>query len=560
MTDPGDRLSSAREAAHRGDWPEALAAFDALPPDCPPLDADDHAAWADAAWWLGRVDQCIAAYDRAFRSYLDADQPRAAAMTALGTAATLFLRGDVTGGSSWLGRSADLLAGLPECPEQGYLVYLTEVEGALDGPDPAAVVAAARRVRDLGRRHADANLVAIGLLGEGRCRLRQGDVRGGMALLDESMVLVLGGDVAPEWAGNVYCHLMSACHELADLRRARYWVEATTRWLTTLPAAVLFTGICRVHRSQVLQVTGNWSASEREAARVCADLTDVAGAAAAEGHYQLGEVARLRGDIAAAERSYRRAHRLGRDPQPGLALARAAQGRPDVGAASLRAALLIVPANPLARARLRVAQAEVALLVGDLTTAADAVEELARVAESHASPGFTAAAQQWRGALLLAERRPTEAVPCLHEASAAWRDLQAPYECARARVVLADAYRQIGDVDGAELELAAAAEVFDRLGAAPDAAAVALRRGTVLRPGGLTDRELEVLALLAAGRSNREIARALVISAKTVARHLSNIFTKLGVGTRTAAAAWAHQHDVANPTHSSTAADGSNAR
>ncbi len=544
MTDLDDRLTAARAAAHRGNWPEALAAYEALPEGCP-LSADDHAAWGDAAWWMGRVDECIAAFDRAFRGYVAADLPRSAAMMALGAAATFFLRGDATGGAGWLGRATDLLAGRPECPEQGYLIYLIEVEAALDGPDQSAVVAAARRVRDLGRRHDDANLVAIGLLGEGRSLLRQGDVRTGMALLDESMVLVLSGEVLPDWAGNVYCHLMSACHELADLRRARFWVEATTRWLATLPAAVLFTGICRVHRSQVLQATGDWAGSEREAARVCADLADIAGAAAAEGHYQLGELARLRGDVADAERSYQRAHLLGRDPQPGLALLRAVQGRPDAGAASLRAALLVETANPLARARLRAAQADIALLVGDLATADEAVEELARVAESHASPGFTAAAGHWRGAVLLARQRPTEAVPCLHDACRAWQELGAPHDCARTRVLLAEAYRLLGDADGADLELSAAAEIFERLGAAPDAAAVALRRGTIVRPGGLTDRELEVLGELAAGRSNREIARTLVISEKTVARHLSNIFTKLEVGTRTAAAAWAHQHDLA---------------
>lgn len=207
------------------------------------------------------------------------------------------------------------------------------------------------------------------------------------------------------------------------------------------------------------------------------------------------------------------------------------------------------------------ARAEIALLVDDLATADDAVGELTVVAGSHASPGFTAAAWHWRGALLLARQRPTEAVPYLHDACRAWQELQAPYDCARVRVVLAEAYRQIGDVDGAELELAAAAEVFDRLGAAPDAAAVALRRGTVVQPGGLTDRELEVLALLAAGRTNREIAGALVISEKTVARHLSNISTKLGVGTRTAAATWAHQHHLlGHSTHSLWRPDGSSGR
>ena len=440
MTDLQVRLTAAREAAHQGNWPEALAAYEALPEGCP-LSADDHAAWADAAWWLGRVAECIAAFDRAFRGYLAADQPRSAAMMALGTAATFFLRGDALGGAGWLGRATDLLAGRPECPEQGYLSYLIEVEGALDGPDQSAVAAAARRVRDLGRRHADANLVAIGLLGEGRSLLRQGDVHTGMALLDESMVLVLSGDVLPDWAGNVYCHLMSACHELADLRRARFWVEATTRWLATLPAAVV------VHRHLPGPPLagpagdGRLAGSEREAARVCADLADIAGAAAAEGHYQLGELARPAGRRGRRRAAYQRAHQLGRDPQPGLALLRAAQGRPDAGAASLRAALLVETANPLARARLRAAQAEIALARRRPATAADGGRGARRRWPRRTrAPASRPPRRHWRGALLLARAaRPTRCRACTTPAGHG-RSSRRPTTALR-RVLLAGAYR-----------------------------------------------------------------------------------------------------------------------
>jgi DNA-binding CsgD family transcriptional regulator len=544
MSDSRNHLVEAREAYRNRRWPEAYELFVASgrPED---LAADDAGALSESAWWLGRVDDSVAAGATAFRAYVQEGRTRPAAMTAVGVAVSFLLRGDELAGRGWIGRASRLLDEDEDCPEAGYLTYFLQVEGALDGPDPDGVIAAAGRVRELGRRHSDPNLTAIGLLGEGRIRIRCGQVRTGMTLLDEAMVQVLEGDVAPDWAGNIYCHLMSACHELADLHRARLWVRATTTWLESLPAAVLFTGICRVHRSQVLLATGAWTASEREAATVCSELAGIAALAAAEGHYQLGELARLRGDLPSAERSYRRAHQLGRSPQPGLALLRLAQGRVDAAAASARAALFAEATRPLARARLLTAAAEIALAARDLPTATDAVDELTEIATAYESPGFTAAAHQWRGAVLLAAGRHTDAIPVLHTACQEWHDLEAPYDCARVRVLLAQAYRSVGDDDDAELELTAASEVFTRLGARLDAAALAPDRTRARRPAGLTDREAEVLTLLAAGHSNREMAAALVISERTVARHLSNIFTKLDLRSRTAVASWAHRHGMA---------------
>jgi DNA-binding NarL/FixJ family response regulator len=500
---------------------------------------------ADAAWWRGDLDEASALLERAYRDHLDEGRPRPAAMAAVGIAVNAFLRGDGVVGSGWLGRAQRLLRDEPEQVEHGYLLYL-ELEGALDG-DAGAVVAMAGRVRDIGRRHGDPNLVAGGDLFEGRALVRQGRVAEGMALLDETMLAVLSGDLRPEYAGNVYCHLMAAFHELADVRRAAEWTEATGRWLAGLPAAVLFTGICRVHRSQVMARKGAWAQAEREATLVCLDLADLHVAGAAEGHYQLGELRRLRGDLAGAEAAYRRAHELGRDPQPGLALLRLAQGRTATAAASIRAALTAASPDRLARAQLCAAQVEIALAAGDAATATAAGEELARTASTYGSSGLEAAALQARGALLLAEGRAEAALPTLRAACRRWRELDAPYDAARVRLPLAEAYRALGDGDAAARELDAAAAVFEELGAAPDAARVAALRGSRALPGGLTAREAEVLALVAAGRSNREIAETLVLSPKTVARHLSNIFAKLGVASRTQAAAFAYEHGLATP-------------
>jgi DNA-binding CsgD family transcriptional regulator len=507
---------------------------------------DDLEERADAAWWRGDFDEASGLLEQAYRKHLGEDAPRPAAMAAIGIAVNAFLRGDSVVGSGWLGRAQRLLRDEPEQVEHGHLLYL-DLEAALAGGDHAAVVATARRVRDIGRRHADPDLVAVGDVFEGWGLVRQGRMAEGMALLDEAMLAVLSGDLRPEYAGNVYCHLMAAFHELADVRRAAEWTEATSRWLAGLPAAVLFTGICRVHRSQVMTRRGAWAQAEREADLVCQDLADLHVAAAAEGHYQVGELRRLRGDLAGGEAAYRRAHELGRDPQPGLALLRLAQGRTATAAASIRTALTAVTHDRLARAQLRAAQVEIALAAGDTETAAAACDELTRTASTYGSSGLEAAALQARGALLLAQGRAEAALPTLRAACRRWRELDAPYDAARVRLPLADAYRALGDGDAANLELDAAAAAFEQLGATLDATRVAAARGRGELPGGLSAREAEVLALVAAGRTNREIAGTLVLSPKTVARHLANIFAKLGVTSRTQAAAWAYEHGLATP-------------
>ncbi|MEX0754900.1 MAG: LuxR C-terminal-related transcriptional regulator [Actinomycetota bacterium] len=538
-------LAAAREAFEGRDWRGARELFTGVREQGTTLTADDVYALAECAWWLGLIDEALSDYEAAYRLYLHGEQPGKAAGSALDLAISLFLRGDEAMGSGWMRRAQRLLEDQPEGVEHGYLLYFG-VEGALGGTVGDGVREQAQQVQEFGRRHHDPNLVAVGVLSEGRVLIKRGHVAEGMALLDEAMLAALSDELAPAMAGNIYCNLISACHELADIRRAGEWVEATEDWCERLPDAVLFTGICRVHRAQLLHLQGSWDRAEREAARVCEDLAEIHVASVAEAHYEIGEIHRLRGDLAEANGAYARAHGLGRDPQPGLALLRLAEGRIQDAVTSVRAALAALADEPLPRAPLCAAQVEIALAIGDGATARAASEELDRAAVTYGTSGLRAAALRGRGAVLLGEGNATEALPPLREALALWHDLGAPHDAARVRELLAVAYTAMGDADAAGREYEAATTAYARLGAKLDAERVAAHgsAGPPI-PGGLTDREVEVLSLVATGRTNRDVADVLVLSEKTVARHLSNIFAKLGVSSRTEAAAFAFQHGLA---------------
>jgi DNA-binding NarL/FixJ family response regulator len=538
-----DRLAVARTAFAARDWTVARDGFVAARGDLP-LDADDLNSLAEAAWWLGLMDESLAAREAAYERYLEKSDNRRAAMRAFDIAYAYFLRGDETVGGGWINRAQRLVENEPDCAEQGYLLYFT-VETSLDGGEET--MAKARAVQAVGRRHADPNLIAAGIVAEGRVLIRLGRASEGVALLDEGMLEASSESLAPNWAGNVYCHLMAACYELGDIRRAAAWTQSTSEWCDRMAPAVLFKGICRVHRAQVMQIRGAWTEAEQEAERVCADAAGIHVGIVAEGHYQIGEIRRLRGDLDGAEAAYRQAHELGRDPEPGLALLRLAQGRADAAAALIRSALAGI-SDPLARARLLAAQVEIAIAAADAVTASAAADELDAVAAAYQSSGLQATAKRCRGAALLANGLVEEALSTLRTACSGWTELEAPYDCAKVRVLLARAYRQLGDTESSDRELDAARAAFAELGAALDAKqASAERRG--MFPNGLTAREAAVLALVAAGSTNREIADALVLSQKTVERHLSNVFTKLDVTTRTAAARFAFEHGIASPRH-----------
>jgi len=536
-----ETLAAARTAFGARRWADARDRFVAARQERP-LDADDLAALSQAAWWLGLMDESLTAGQEAYGLYLEASNNRRAAYRAFDVAYGYFLKGNEAVGSGWIGRAQRLLADEADCAEQGYLLYFA-VETSLDGGEET--MAKAREVQAFGRRHGDRNLVAAGIVAEGRVLIKLGRAQEGVALLDEGMLEASSLAMAPGWAGNIYCHLMAACYELGDIGRAAAWTQSTSDWCDAMAPAVLFKGICRVHRAQVMQIQGHWAQAQYEAERVCEDVAHIHVGVVAEGHYQIGEIKRLRGDLDGAEQSYQDGHRLGRDPEPGLALLRLAQGRPDAAAVLIRSALTGV-GDRLARARLLVAQVEIAIALGDEATAAAAADELDEVASIYGSSGLHAAARRARGAVLLATGHPDEALSTLRTACTGWNELEAPYDCAKVRVLLAQAYHQLGDRESAKRELATAREAFEALGALHDAAAVAAQDRPVL-PKRLTEREAQVLALVAAGCTNRQIADELFLSQKTVARHLSNIFTKVGVTTRTAAARFAFEHGVAPP-------------
>lgn len=536
--DEDDALRSARAAFARRDWATAREQFRAAPS----LSTEDQADLATACWWLGLVEESIRSHVEVHRRSQADGSPARAALAALLVAYCEQLRGHQDAGAGWLARARRLFDEAPGAPERGYLLTV-DVEMAIAGGRFDLAEELAGQVLELGERYDDPTLQAHGCFATGELTLRRGRVAEGMRWLDEAMLPVQADTMVPEWAGNLYCRMIQLCHELADLPRAHLWTTLTEQWCRGYAPAVVFTGICRVHRVQLWQTHGEWSRAEEEARRAAADLLDLDVLVAAEAHYRLGEVHRLRGDLEAAETAYRRAHELGRDPLPGLALLHLCRGHGQVAASILDAALA-AERTPWRRAPLLAARAEVALEAGAADRAAGCVEELGRVAEQHASPGWRAETCRWHGAVLETRGRHADAVRSLREARDRWQEMDAPYDVARVRLELADAAEALGDHDTADRERDVAAALLERLGARRDLERLQARRRAGRSPGDLSPRELEVVAAVASGSSNREAAARLHISERTVARHLANVYTKTGASSRTGAVAWARDHGL----------------
>jgi ATP/maltotriose-dependent transcriptional regulator MalT len=499
---------------------------------------------AEAAYLTGGLVPAVDAWTRAHTHWLAAgDRPRAA-RCGFWVAFVLLNNGEPARGGGWVDRVRRLLDGHARCAEEGYVAYGEGLRAVLTG-DAVTAHEAFLRAGEVAAELGDRQLETLARVGTGRCAIYLGDVPRGVALLDEAMVSVGAQEVSPIAAGDVYCTVIEGFQELFDLQRVQEWTAALSHWCDAQPQLVLYRGQCLVHRAEVMQLHGAWQDAEQEADRACARLVEpTSQPALGAGLYLRAELHRLRGEEAAAERAYDLAHQHGRDAQPGLALLRLAQGRVETAAGALRRGLEAA-GDPVSRCRLLPAHVQVALAAGDAAGARLGAEELGQVAQALGSPYLQAQADAALGAVLLAEGDAGGAGGALRRALEGWLRLEAPYDAARTRVLLAAVCRALGDEDGEALELQAAARLFQELGAAPDLARLSGPPPDV--PGGLSERELEVLRLLAAGRSNRAVAQELVISEKTVARHVSNIFTKLGVGSRSAATAYAYEHGLAGP-------------
>ena len=539
-----DLLESARAARERHDWHACaeLAGGLSFAAEDPAVEAERLELVADAAWWLGELDRCIEAREQAYVLYDELGLTRDAGRCAVWLYEHHCFRASPSIAGGWLRRARRAVGEDGGCNEHGALL-LREAESAHGRGALDEAGALAERGIELGRHLRCVDLEAEALQTLGRVRIDQGRPREGLDLLDEAMLFVLDGRLSPYSTGKVYCSLISACEALSDHGRAAEWTTATARWAERHPFAV-FPGLCRVHHATALEWQGDWIGAEREAVRACAELASINLPNAAAAWAELGDLRRRLGDLERAAEAFANADRLWAQPRAGLALLRLAQGDLDAAQSVVADALEGAGWNRLARSKVLPARTQIAIAAGDVEGAEAAAAELAVIAEEFESAGLRAAATSAQGRVQLATGGP-DACATLRRAVALWTELGVPYEAATARMLLGQANRISGDDAGAAEAFRAARTFFAELGVQLEDVGVppGTARPSSL-PSGLTEREAEVLRLVAAGHTNKEIATALFLSVKTVARHLSNIFTKTGVATRSAATAFAFEHEL----------------
>ena len=539
----GRELGRGRAAYAQRAWRDAYESL-LRADDTSRLAPEDLVLLATCAYMQCLDDEYVRALERAHYAYLDSGEvPRAAGCT-WWIGLSFLLRGEAAQATGWFARGERLLAGEDrDCVERGYLLLASMLESFAEGDFEAARAKAADAIA-IGERFGDRDLIALGVMDLGHALLELGRAREGLRLVDESMVAVTSGGLSPIVAGILYCSTISVCQSVYELRRAGEWTSALTLWCERQPEMLAHTGVCLVHRAEIMQLQGNWRAALEEAERVAAQGALNQGASA-RALYVQGDLHRLCGDFGAAERAYRAAARQGEQPQPGLALLRLAQDSVDAAIAGIRRAVG-ESTQPLERAALLPAYVEIALAAGEIEEAGRASDELAAISQVHEGDALGAMSAYANGAVALARGKPASALTDLRHALRVWQELGARHEAARAQVLVGLACAGLGDEDGAALELEAARTVFEELDARPDLSRAdsLATSSSVPDTHGLSPRELQVLRLVASGETDKAIAAALVLSERTVDRHVSNIYAKLRVSSRAAATAYAYEHGL----------------
>ena len=511
-----------------------------------PLDAEDLVTLSVAAYLTGKDSQSADMLARAHHQFLDKVELIKAVRCAFWLGLQLMFKREHARGSGWFSRAQHLLEDVQHnCAEKGLLSIPVALRSLNEGDAEKAYAAFKKAAKD-GDKFNDPDLRTLGLLGCGQSLINLGKTSEGVAMLDEAMVAVASDKVSPLVPGIVYCAVIEACQMLFDIQRAQEWTTVLSQWCHAQPDIVPFRGQCLIRRSQIMHLHGDWSEAQAEMQRACKILTQAPGEpAAGEAYYQLADLYRLRGEFTRAEELYHEANKWGRKPQPGLALLRLAQRQQPAAVAAIQHTLEEAKI-PLKRLKILPAYIEIMIASGKIKKAGLAADELSALTEMYNVPYIHAISAFSRAAVLLKEGDTGAAIKMLRHACDIWNELNAPYEGARVRLLLGIAYRKDGDEDSASLELNAAQWIFQQLEAKPDLKRVdaLIKDKTRQDLQGLTLRELQALRLVAAGETNKAIADKLFISERTVERHLSNIFNKLGVASRTAATAHAFKHHM----------------
>jgi class 3 adenylate cyclase len=469
MSQVVDALEEARAAAARQSWRAAYGSFgdvgDAV------LTASDLESFGEAAWWSGKLDEAISLRERAYAAYATAGDLLGAARMALTLQWDYEARGSFAVANGWIANAERLLAELPEAPEHARLQLIKALVAMFAQGEYERAITLFDEAYELASRVGDRDSQMLALSGKGRANIKLGNIDEGLALLDEATASAMCGDLRAHTSGLVYCITISSCQDLGDYRRAAEWTEAANRFCDKLDVSG-FPGACRIHRAEVLRLRGDWSAAEAQAVAACEELHDFDRSITAFGHYEIGEIRRRRGDFAGAEEAYGVSNEMGREPQPGLALLRLAEGKVDAAVAGISRTLQEAQ-EPLFRFRHLPAQIEIAIAAGDLKTARAAADEAERVVDSYKignrrAAAFDATVHFSRGQIQLAEKDWSGAIASLRRARDEWQGVGAPYETARARMLLGTAYIRAGDEHAAAAELEGALATFERLGAGPD--------------------------------------------------------------------------------------------